>query len=341
MFGKETIGKFLQFTGRPGKAVTVTHTRPDGDAVGSSLAFCRYLKDSGWQATALFPDPVPGNLDFIFTEEEKANAVVVFSQDGDAAMEAVSNADLVVCLDFPTPDRALQLGQAIQDSGKTAILIDHHPGPDPDFPALCISRPELSSACEVLYWLLKEAGDGINSGCATALMLGMTTDTNNFANSVRPSTLEMASDLLGKGADREALLEKLYMQQPERRLRAMGHMLDKLLTISDKGVAVSIFRKSDLESFGLEDGDTEGFVNIPLQASGVKISILLKEDTPGHFRVSLRSKKGWSARSLASKYFHGGGHEQASGGKLVVPDDITAPEDAFDYITRATDEEFS
>ena len=85
----------------------------------------------------------------------------------------------------------------------------------------------------------------------------------------------------------------------------------------------------------MEEGETEGLVNIPLSIDRVKMSILLKEEKD-HFRVSIRSKKGWSARECAVAHFHGGGHENASGGKLWWPADIDGPEAAAAYLEQVS-----
>ena len=85
------------------------------------------------------------------------------------------------------------------------------------------------------------------------------------------------------------------------------------------------------ERFDLREGESEGLVNVPLSIGAVRLSVLLKE-TGDHFRVSVRSKKGTSAQQLAAKYFHGGGHENAAGGKIFIGADIPAPEDAPAYL---------
>ena len=95
------------------------------------------------------------------------------------------------------------------------------------------------------------------------------------------------------------------------------------------------------DKYGLQDGDTEGFVNLPLSIRQVRLSIFIKEEDDRHFRVSLRSKRGTSANTFARKWFHGGGHELASGGKLFIPDDIPAPSDAAAYLEKAIYAELS
>jgi phosphoesterase RecJ-like protein len=153
---------------------------------------------------------------------------------------------------------------------------------------------------------------------AVSLMTGMTTDTNNFANSVYPSTLIMASALLAAGVNRDDILDKLYNQHSENRLRLMGHMMKDLMTLTSDGAAYIVLDKKTQEAYNVQEGDTEGFVNMPLSITNVRMSILIKEDI-GRLRVSIRSKKGTSANRCARMYFNGGGHENAAGGRLEIP----------------------
>ena len=215
------------------------------------------------------------------------------------------------------------------------VLIDHHLNPDlPSFD-LVFSQERISSASELLYQVLQALGGELPLPVLTPLMAGMTTDTNNFANSVYPSTLQMASELLAAGVDRDALLDRLYHRYRENRLRAMGAYLDELLHITPDGVAYAVLDRSFLERFELQEGETEGFVNLPLGIDAVRLSVFLRE-ADGHFRVSLRSKRGVQASRLAAEAFHGGGHECAAGGKLYFPEDISAPDRAADYIETRT-----
>ena len=167
----------------------------------------------------------------------------------------------------------------------------------------------------------------------TALIIGMTTDTNNFANSVFPSTFRMASELIAAGVDRDALLQQLYNSYRENRVRLMGYMQSEQLHILPDGAAYMILTRDIQQRFDLQEGESEGLVNVPLTIGQVKLSVLLKEDD-GHFRVSVRSKKGTSAQQLARQYFHGGGHENAAGGKLYIGEDISNAADAPAYVER-------
>ena len=327
---------FRDLLGNAVRIVTVSHTHPDGDAVGSSLGFAETLRQAGKEAVTVFPDPIPPTLEFMLSGTAKKNCLI-YSENPARTEEILSRCDLLVCLDFPTLSRTESLAGPLAALKVRKVLIDHHPGPDTAPFDLCFSDTEVSSASELTFWVLTALGTEIPLSAATALMTGMTTDTNNFSNSTHPSTFEMASRLLALGVDRDAILDAINRRYEERRLRAMARLLERMV-ITPKGAAYMILDAATRDRFGLQDGETEGFVNLPLSIANVRMSLFLKE-TEGHFRVSVRSKPGCSANRLARNWFHGGGHELAAGGKLFFPQDISVPADAAAYIEKATDEE--
>lgn len=332
-----TLSGLIEESSHP---VIVTHMKPDGDAMGSSVALYHFLEATGRKAKIVINDRYPSYLGFL-TAGETAEAVVVYAEKPAEAAEAIRNSDLIFCLDFNAFHRTDRLESILDESASRKVLVDHHLDPDRDRFTLSFSETEVSSASELLYHILMAmpsvAHDArkLPARTAEALMTGMTTDTNNFGNSVFPSTLEMASTLLGAGVNRDRILDFLYNQYSENRLRVMGHMMKDLLTITDDGVAYIVLDKKTQDLYGVAEGDTEGFVNMPLSIGKVRMSILLKEDG-SRIRVSIRSKKGTSANMCARLHFNGGGHENAAGGRLNIPQDIRGIEDAGAYIERHT-----
>ena len=326
----EKTSGLRQMLGRAGKVVITSHVHPDGDAVGSTTAMLSYLTEGlGTEAFAVFPDEVPDYLRFIVPERLSGRV----GWGVEAAAAALQGAGLLIALDFNDLSRTEALKDHFLAFRGPRVLIDHHVGPDTVSFDLVFSETEISSTCELLYWILTAASgsESLPAACKDALLTGMTTDTNNFANSVFPSTLEMASGLLRAGVDRDRILENLYQKGRENRLRLLGHLLSERLIITPEGAAITIFREEDRKRFGILEGETEGFVNMPLSIGKVRISGFFKEED-GILRVSLRSKKPLSARELAVRAFHGGGHEQAAGGKILVPEDIPTMDAAGDYL---------
>lgn len=334
------IDRLEDMLAKAGNIVVITHMKPDGDALGSSTAMYHYLKSIGKECRIVIPDPNPSNLDFLLDQDTRKD-LRIYEAYPISTAAAIKESDLIICMDFNAFHRTDTLEPLLLESAQPKILIDHHLSPDSKQFSLVFSETEVSSASELLFHILMHTSQishnasRIPAAAAVALMTGMTTDTNNFANSVYPSTLRMASALLETGIDRDMILQQLYNRFSESRLRLMGHMMKDLLKITDDGVAYIVLDKETQRNYHVKEGDTEGFVNMPLSIDKVVMSILLKEDND-RIRVSIRSKRGYSANACAKEYFNGGGHENASGGRLYIGKDVADIEAAHGYIERHT-----
>ena len=341
MYGIETesIRNMDALLERAGTVTVTAHTHPDGDALGSVSALVAYLRERrGKDAVAVLPDSPAATVRFIVPDSVP---LLCHDTEPEACLARIAASDLVVLLDGNGFSRTESLREAFEASPAPKILIDHHVGPERERFRVVFSTPDVSSASELLYYILLELPDidgdpgRLPAASARALLTGMTTDTNNFSNSVYPGTFRMAAELLNAGVDRDAVLSDLYNRYRENRVRVMGYLQHESMRITPEGLAYIIATRDILDRFGAEEGETEGLVNIPLSIDRVKMSILLKEEKD-HFRVSIRSKKGWSARDCATAHFHGGGHENASGGKLWWPADIDGPEEAAAYLEQVS-----
>ena len=318
------IKTFMELVTGAKEPVIVTHAKPDGDAIGSSVAMYHFLGLLGnSRRRIVLNDDCPKFLKFV-RETVSEEDIIVMQSDPDAAQKAISDSDLIICLDFHAFYRTRDLEEPITSSEADKILIDHHLDPDRSLYKVSFSKNDISSASELLFWILMATpaidGDAarLPSACSLALMTGMTTDTNNFGNSVYPSTLMMASALLEAGVDRDLILQKINQEHSENRLRLKGFMLKDLLRVTEDGVAYMILDKASQLKYRMQEGDTEGFVNEPLSIAGVWMSIYAREEAE-EIRISIRSKKGTSANRCAKMFFDGGGHENAAGGKLLMP----------------------
>ena len=358
----ESIARLRQWIADAKRCAVVSHTHPDGDALGSTVGLSLYLQSQGKEVTCLYPDPVAANLRWILPEGLPFH---IHNAEKHSAEDSIRKADLIFLVDANGFSRTEGMESLLKASQARKVLIDHHLNPDTGSFGLVFSTPEISSASEVVYWILKAlVGEGAfsqthghprpckregpiygrgraaticenaPSSIGAALMTGMTTDTNNFANSVFPSTMQMTSELLAAGVDRDAILQQVYQNFRENRVRLMGYMQSENLVVLPDGGAYMILTKDIQHRFDMQEGESESLVNVPLTIGNVRLSVLLKEDE-AHFRVSVRSKKGTSAQQLAVNYFHGGGHENAAGGKLFIGQDIPSPEAAAGYVEQA------
>ena len=341
MIDATKINQLADFVDNASVITVVTHMKPDGDAMGSSLAMYHFLTSlNKGDVKIVLNDRYPSNLDFL-VDEDTADNIVIHTEKPEAAAQRITSSDLLICLDFNAFHRTDRLEESLEIASGKKILIDHHLSPALENFNLVFSTQEISSASELLFHILKAMpqcegkASKLPIRAAEALMTGMTTDTNNFNNSVYPSTFSMASELIAIGVDRDKILFNLFNRFGENRLRLLGTMLKDLLTITEDGVAYMVLNKETLDRYQINEGDTEGFVNMPLSIDKVRMSLLLKEDG-NRVRVSIRSKKGTSANRCSKLHFNGGGHENAAGGRLNIPEDIQDITEAGAYIEKHT-----
>jgi len=293
------------------------HVNPDGDAVGSTLAIAHYLRRLGHEATIVLPSPFPDFLDWMPGSE----GILVFSKQAEAVEDLVKQADLFIIADLNDPSRLSGLSELVMNNPAPKILIDHHLDPL-DFCQLTISHPELCATSEVLCHLLWQLGeiDKLTKEEATCLYAGMMCDTGAFTYaSSRPVIYECISHLLSRGIDKDKIYRNVFWTSSPNRLKLMGYMLYMNMTVLRKmNACIMTLTNEERNKFGTKNGDTEGFVNLPLQILGMRLSIFLNEDTENHdvVRVSLRSVDDFPCNEMSARFFNGGGHKNASGGRL-------------------------
>jgi len=297
--------------------VLCTHQNPDGDAMGSTLGFAEALRLMGKDSLVVVPDQYPDFLHWLPNSEK----VVRYDKRKDYVETMLKVCDLVICLDFNVPSRTGDMVDALVASPAKKVLIDHHPGPEGDL-ALCLSHPEMSSASELVFRIVWQLGlfDSLGKHYAIPVYCGMMTDTGGFTfNSTNPEIFFIISQLLTKHIDKDKIYRNVYHNYSEHRLRMVGHVLcNKLVVDEERHAAFFTLEREDLKQFNYIKGDAEGVVNMPLQIKGLKLSISLREDTERDnlIWVSLRSVDQFPCNEMAARFFNGGGHLNASGGRL-------------------------
>jgi phosphoesterase RecJ-like protein len=146
------------------------------------------------------------------------------------------------------------------------------------------------------------------------------TDTGGFTyNSSDPDIFFINSQLLTKGINKDKIYRNVFHNFSENRLRMQGYvMLEKLVVDQQRHASYFTLTRQDLKRFHFMKGDAEGLVNMPLQIKGLKFSVSLREDTEKEnlVWVSLRSVDDFPCNKVAEQFFNGGGHLNASGGRL-------------------------
>ncbi len=290
------------------------HKSPDGDALGSTLALCHVLRRLGKDATVVTPDMAPKALEFI----PGVRDLVVFTKHEVRARRILTEAQAIFCLDFNSLHRIDRLGEIIEPLSTTRVLIDHHLDPEDAFD-LSISFPEASSTCELVFRVLMQMGllRMMDRQAASCLYVGLLTDTGGFAYSCdNPEFYEIISSILRRRIDRVNLYNKAMNTFSADSLRLQGYAIsEKMQLFPDQGAALIVLDKSDLDRFNYNRGDTETLVNKPLAIPGIYWSVFLREDAD-RIKVSCRSQGDFSVSDICSRYFNGGGHENAAGGEF-------------------------
>ena len=300
------------------KVVISAHVNPDGDAIGSSLAMANYLRRKGKQVTVVMPNIFPDFLKWM----PGADSILVYTRQQGKAKAAVGQADLIIICDLNQPSRLSGLEEAVMASQAPRILIDHHLDPA-YFCRVTASEPDMCATGEVICHLLHQLGelDSISQDEAVCLYAAMMCDTGAFSfNSNRPVIFECISQLLARGIDKDQIYRNVFYTASEGRLRLQGYLLYvNMKVLHNLHTTIITLTNEERRRFNVKNGDTEGLVNIPLQMLGMRLSIFINEDTehPGTMKLSLRSVDDFPCDQMASRFFGGGGHKNASGGRLV------------------------
>lgn len=318
---------------RANKIVILTHVSPDGDALGSSLALYHYLRGRGKDVRVIVPNAFPYFLKWM----NGADNIVVNTYIPTVAQALIKNADLIFCLDFNTLKRIGALGDRVDESSSKKILIDHHLSPDEKFDII-ISYPHISSTSEIVFRLLAEMGeyDEITPIIAECIYTGMMTDTGVFTyNSNNPEIFEIISMLIKKGIDRDLIYNHVFNNYSDQRFRLLGFTLSERMKIYPEHRAALIYLSiEDQKQFTLSKGDTDGFVNYPLNIKNIIFSVFIREDEQ-LVKVSLRSQGKFPCNEFAADFFNGGGHLNASGGECFgkIEDAISIFEEGLEKYT--------
>jgi phosphoesterase RecJ-like protein len=279
------------------------HLNPDGDTLGSMLAISSVLKRLGKKVWLFSNDPVPGNLSFLPHASSIKTGRLPVKKYFDAA----------ILLECSTPKRGGDLTSVLKRSGKL-VNIDHHKTSEL-YGDVNILDPHSSSTAEIVYRLFYSMNVSVTKTEAACLYVGIATDTGRFHfPATRPSTLEVASHLLGTGFKFSRINDLLYSTKSLMALKVLGRGLDSLELLSGGRLAVMCLKTSDFSDFGASPEHTENIINYGMMVPGVKAAALFREEA-GRLSVTFRSK-GSVDVSLLAKKFGGGGHKNAAGCKM-------------------------
>lgn len=298
----------------PGRFTVLSHVNPDGDAIGSSLAFSQMLQKLGHAVEVIVPNDFPDFLAWM----PGASSIHVYDKDPEQCDSILEASDVLFILDFNHISRSGLIKKTLERLKTDKILIDHHRDADMSRFVCALSETEVSSTSELVAEILLHFGEQyIDESIATNLLVGIVTDTGSFAHSVfHPETFSICAKLVEKAPSYNQIHQLVYDTFSENRLRLLGYSISEKMEILDEyATAIITLNKDELARFDYQVGDTEGVVNYPLSMKKMHMSVLVTE-RQGVIRFSFRSKGNFSVHELAQKHFNGGGHTNAAGGTL-------------------------
>ena len=292
----ESVLRLAELLREAKHVVIVTHMGPDGDAMGSALAWKHYLC-SAFEAGNLSAERsvdviVPNAFPSFFNWMPGAGEVHVYENETAVCDRIIEAADLFLCTDFNDPKRIGPVGEKM-----------------------------LANACPKA---VSSFFGSLSCEEATCIYTGMMTDTGNFSfNSNHPEMYEIVAELVRVGVDKDAVYNAVFNQHSENRMRLWGYALYRKMKIyPEYHAALMVLDADELDKYKYQVGDTEGLVNMPLQISDVYYSVFIREERakPGtphsRIRLSFRSQGDRPVNLFAHEIFRGGGHANASGGEL-------------------------
>ncbi len=280
------------------KIAVAVHTRPDGDAIGSSSALALGFKALGKDIDLLCDCPVPYKL-------KSLKGVGNYKKTTDVKY------DLVVFCDCGDETR---IGSVELDLKKSKIaIIDHHATSVANGNYNLVNA-NASSASELVLEVLSGSGVDISEDMANLLYVGLMTDTGNFSNTnVTQKTFENAARLVSFGANPNLLSRSVFKLLEGKKYLLLGDALSKTKLFNDGKIAFSYISKDMLKKCDCDISGTEGIIDSILSIEGVQIAAVMTDGVKnGSYKISLRSIAGIDV-SRAAATVGGGGHKQASG----------------------------
>ena len=276
------------------------HANPDGDAIGSIVAFSTALKNMGKKVDT-FIENKPEYLSFIIDDSIKLYSELDFDK----------KYDLCVALDCGDKDR---MGDAAKvfDNAEFTIELDHHKTND-NYANLSYVDAIASATGEIVYELLKIMKVKITKEIAESLYIAIISDTGMFKHQNTTSkTFEIASKLVECGIDISTITHKLFYENSFVRTKCLGDVLNTLELYLDGKVGILYLTNEMMQKYGLKETELDGFVEYARNIKGVEIGIFIKQKTDTEYKASLRANTDTDMSKIAEK-FNGGGHKGAAG----------------------------
>ena len=281
----------------------ISHFRPDGDAIGSTLALGLALRAMGKDVTMWNEDGVPARYAFLAGSE--------LIQPLPASVPA--ELELLLCVDTGDIKRLGDCAMALFADFPCTANIDHH-ATNTRYGHVNVVEGGASACGFVLYKILRAMGAPLTREIAAALYVAINTDTGSFQyNSTTPADMRAVAELMEQGIDIADINRRIYQEKPLTELKVTAEVIANMVVEAGGQLSHYSMTTAVKERMGLSLEDTKDLVDIIRVVSGVRVAIIFEELEDGRIRMSLRSKDpAFSVADIATQ-FGGGGHAMAAG----------------------------
>jgi bifunctional oligoribonuclease and PAP phosphatase NrnA len=284
--------------------LVASHIRPDGDALGSTLAFALWLDSLRKTVTAWNEDGVTQKYRYLPRHELIAPP--------DSTPRAF---DVIVALDNSVKRRLGTVLDSVTSVG-TLINIDHHISNE-GYGDLNYIDPSAPATGQILYEFFKERDVKLSVEMAANLFAAISTDTGSFQYAGTDSrTFQAASALVAAGVNVAALSRKMYDSQPRRRFDLLRHALNEARFSCDGHLASFSLSRAAADQLGVLPEDNEGVIDNLRSVEGVIVAVFFEELPEKRVRISARSKDLRVDVCDICQLFGGGGHPLAAGARV-------------------------
>lgn len=284
------------------RVLVVSHVDPDGDAIGTQLAFGEYLHSIGKQVFMVRDSDIPDKYSYL----PRVSQIVKAEE-----LPAGFTIDTAVVLECPSLSRTGAIGKFLTPD-VAIVNIDHHRDND-YFGAVNWVDVRPSSVGEMAYEFFGIVRWAISPQAAECLFTAILTDTGRFRfSSTSRRTMTIAGELIDLGADPHKICDEVYYNIRPSTLKLMGKVLNGVEFHDGGKIAILVLTKEMLSSAGAAESEADGLVDFTMFSRGVTAGALLKELDAGRTKVSLRSSNGVNVSAIAYR-FGGGGHFNAAG----------------------------
>jgi phosphoesterase RecJ-like protein len=278
------------------------HIMMDGDTIGSCVALIIALRKMQKNALMCIDESIPYQYQFLINDD----FIIRYDENS-----TLPHFDCSVAIDASDPER-LGLRAAQFYKSPVTISIDHHKT-NMKFASINHVAPGKAATAEIIFELIKKLGGEIDTLTASAIYVGILSDTGGFRfSNTTPQSHLIAAELLKTGIDVSAMSKIVFDEMSFSKLKLIARAIDSVEMHLQNRLAIMTLNEDDVRLTGSLPEDFNEIVNFGRNIRGVEVAVLIRTTEKDKTKVSIRTNKFFDASEIAA-LFSGGGHARAAG----------------------------